>query len=85
MFTTHSISLDEIDRLLVYTDGLHEVEDAAGEELGIERIITTMENGIEDDLETSLDTLVDFARRHSVEGEFGDDVCLFAIDVGSGL
>jgi hypothetical protein len=44
-----------------------------------------MENGIEDDLETSLDTLVDYARRHSVEGEFGDDVCLFAIDVGSGL
>ena len=85
VFATHTISLDEIDRLLVYTDGLHEVEDAAGEELGIERIITTMENGIEDDLETSLDTLVDYARRHSVDGEFGDDVCLFAIDVGSGL
>ncbi len=85
VFTTHSISLDDIDRMLVYTDGLHEVEDADGEQLGIERVISRLENSMEDDLEKSLDTLLDYARRHSVEGEFADDVCLFAIDVGSGL
>ena len=35
------VSLDEIDRLLIFTGrALHEVEDAAGEELGIERIVT---------------------------------------------
>jgi sigma-B regulation protein RsbU (phosphoserine phosphatase) len=85
VFTTHTVSLDEIDRLLVYTDGLHEVEDAAGDQLGIERVITKMEESIEEDLETSLDTLLDYARRHSDEGEFGDDVCLFGMEVGSGL
>ena len=84
-YTSEVVSLDDIDRLLIFTDGLHEVEDAAGDQMGIDQIITTMENGFEESLENSLDTLLDKARRHSVDGEFEDDVCLFAMDVGSGL
>lgn len=84
-YTAEVVSLDDIDRLLIFTDGLHEVEDASGEQMGIDHIITTMENGSEENLENSLDTLLDQARRHSVDGEFEDDVCLFAMDVGSGL
>ena len=84
-YTSEVVSLDDIDRLLIFTDGLHEVEDAAGDQMGIDQIITTMENGFEESLENSLDTLLDQARRHSVDGEFEDDVCLFAMDVGSGL
>jgi serine phosphatase RsbU (regulator of sigma subunit) len=85
VYSAHTVSLDEIDRLLMYTDGLHEVEDAAGDELGIEHVIASMEQCSEKGLEECLDTLLDDSRRHSVEGEFADDVCLFGLEVGSGL
>ena len=85
VYSANTISLDEIDRLLMYTDGLHEVEDASGDELGIEHVIASMEQCSEKGLEECLDTLLDESRRHSVEGEFADYVCLFGLEVGSGL
>ena len=85
VYSANVISLDDIDRLLIFTDGLYEVEDASGEELGVERIGTIMEQSMEQDLETWLDNLLDQARRHAAAGEFGDDVALFGLEVGSGL
>ncbi len=84
-YTVETVSLDDIDRMLIFTDGLYEVEDSSGEEMGIDHIITTMEKSISDELEVSLDTLLDQARHHASDGEFKDDVCLFSLDVGSGL
>lgn len=85
VYSANVISLDDIDRLLIFTDGLHEVEDASGEELSVERIVTIMEQSMEQNLETWLDNLLDESRRHAANGEFGDDVCLFGLEVGSGL
>ena len=85
VYSANTISLDEIDRLLIFTDGLHEVEDTSGEELGIERVVKIVEESMEQNLETWLDNLLDESRRHAVNGEFGDDVCLFGLEVGSGL
>lgn len=84
-YTTQSISLDDIDRMVIFTDGLHEVEDADGQQLGIENIVSEIQRTAGEDMDTSLDTLIDHARRHSANGNFEDDVCLFAMDVGSGL
>ncbi|MCP5536924.1 MAG: SpoIIE family protein phosphatase [Akkermansiaceae bacterium] len=84
-YTAETVSLNSIDRLLIFTDGLHEVEDSSGEQLGIPHVVATMEKCINDDLETCLDSLIDQARRHAAEAKFDDDVCLFAMDVGSGL
>jgi len=84
-YKAETVSLDNIDRMLIFTDGLYEVENSSGDEMGIEHIITTMENSISDNLEVSLDTLLDQARHHASDSEFKDDVCLFALDVGSGL
>lgn len=84
-YTSEKVSLDDIDRLLIFTDGLHEVEDRSGEEMGIDPIIRNMEKNINSDLETCLDDLLEQARNHASKGEFDDDVCLFAMDVGSGL
>jgi len=85
VYSSNTVSLDEVDRLLMYTDGLHEVEDSSGEELGIEHVITSMEQSSEKGLEECLDSLLDESRRHAVDGEFADDVCLFGLEVGSGL
>jgi len=85
VYQAHTVKLDEIDRMLIFTDGLFEVTDASGEELGMTNIISALENSMENDLETWLDSILDYARRHSEQGEFADDVCLFGMEVGSGM
>ena len=53
--------------------------------VGAEAIVEHIQESAGEDIESSLDKLLDFARRHAVNGQFEDDVCLFAMDVGSGL
>jgi len=80
-YTSEQVSLDKIDRVLLFTDGLHEVENNAGVPLEMDDIISNLEASSSDPLETSLDRLLDHARRHASQGEFDDDVCLLAMDV----
>jgi len=80
-YTAETISLDEIDRILLYTDGLQEVENDAGDHLAIEKINSMMEKTHEMDLDMSLGFLIAQARLHSRYGEFDDDVCLFGIEI----
>ena len=84
-YTTRSISLDDIDRMVIFTDGLHEVENNDSQQLGIDNIIEKIQETSPQKIDKSLDSLIDYARKHSVGGDFNDDVCLFAMDVGSGL
>jgi sigma-B regulation protein RsbU (phosphoserine phosphatase) len=84
-YTKQVVSLDDIDRMIIFTDGLHEVEDAEGQQLGIANVIKEIQRTSTENIETSLDSLIDHARRHSAGGDFDDDVCLFAMEVGSGL
>lgn len=80
-FAAETLSLGTMDRLLIFTDGLHEVEDAGGEQLGINNVTTLWEQHSGDGLETSLNALLKKAKDHAQAGQFDDDVCLFAIDV----
>lgn len=84
-YHTETISLDDIDRMVIYTDGLHEVEDDNEQQLGIRAVLDELQNMASESLDKSLDALVQRARDHSKDGHFSDDVCLFAMEVGSGL
>lgn len=83
-FKPVTVPLDEIDRLLLFTDGLNEVENADGGQLGIDRVTASMEKHSGEELASNLDALIDEARRFSGSGEFGDDVCMLAMDVSTG-
>lgn len=80
-YSAEVISLDEVERMLLFTDGLHEVENEAGEPLAMESIIKTLEECSGERLDQSLDQLLNYARDHAGSGEFDDDVCLLAMDV----
>lgn len=84
-YHTKTVKLNDIDRMVIYTDGLHEVENTDGEQLGVPAILKQLQNTADDDLDGSLDALIARARNHSADGSFDDDVCLFAMEVGSGL
>ncbi|NWK55115.1 SpoIIE family protein phosphatase [Verrucomicrobiaceae bacterium N1E253] len=80
-YTSKTIPLDELDRLLLFTDGLYEVENENNEAFGIEHILQSLQASSSEKLGNSLDTLLASARLHSKDGEFDDDVCLLAMDV----
>ena len=80
-YKTEVLSLNKIDRMLLFTDGLFEVENDAGEYLEMEKIISMMEKTANLDQDMSLGFLIAQARLHSRYGLFDDDVCLFAMDI----
>lgn len=80
-YAAETMPLDSVDRLLLFTDGLHEVENATQQEMGVEGIIEHMQQSYKESLESSLDSLLHKALNYSAVGEFADDVCLLAIDV----
>ena len=58
-YKPHTVSLDDIDRMILFTDGLHEVEDSDGQQLGIQNIIDEVQSTATKDMDTSLDSLLD--------------------------
>ena len=72
-----------LKRLLFFTDGLFEQENAAGEQFGRERMMETLAEG--GGMEDALDKLAKAALAFSGKEGFEDDVCLLGLEVaGSG-
>src|SRR5262249_31114896 len=67
------------DALLIFTDGLYEVDNAAQEEYGQERLLATIHRHRSESTERILDALLDDVRRFSGEKDFEDDVCLVGV------
>ena len=75
--TEHTLAVN--DTVLLYTDGLFEVEDREGESYGIERVQAALQERLGLPIAELQKTLVADAQRHSVTGELDDDVCLVAV------
>ncbi|MDX1679191.1 MAG: SpoIIE family protein phosphatase [Akkermansiaceae bacterium] len=73
-------STDKIERILLFTDGVVEAENQAGEpffEKGLVDIIAeNAELGIEEMLDSILTSVLDFSHHH----HFDDDVCLMGVE-----
>ncbi len=82
-FPENQVPLAEVDRLLLFTDGILEAEDDTGEAFFEKRLMSVVEERRGQPLEEMLDgiiaTVLDFA-----EGDvFDDDVCLLAAEIPS--
>jgi serine phosphatase RsbU (regulator of sigma subunit) len=80
-YTSETIPLDNIDRVLLFTDGLYEIENHDGQHLEIDKITAMMMKTHDMDLDKSLSFLISQARQHSRYGEFDDDLCLLGMDI----
>lgn len=65
------------DRLLLYTDGLSEARDGAGEFLAVESLAPLLRAPALDD---ALDGLLDAVRRHTPSGELTDDLAVLLLE-----
>jgi sigma-B regulation protein RsbU (phosphoserine phosphatase) len=69
------------DRLLLYTDGTYEAMNAAGEQYGEERLLRSVQRRHREPTAAVLDGLLDDIQQFMAGCEFGDDVCLLAVEV----
>lgn len=71
------------DRLLLFTDGLFEVESDSGELYGETRLVEAVDRAAAHPADDLLPRLVDEVRGFASHGRFGDDVCILCIERSS--
>lgn len=79
-YVTQATGLAPGDRLIVYTDGVVEEENAAGEPFGYERLEDTLRAHATADPEKLIDATLGTLITHLGRRGFADDVTLLAID-----
>ena len=67
------------DAVIMYTDGLYEIEGPSGEEFGEERLLAAAHRHMGLPLSDLFPALIDESTRFSAEGVFDDDVCLVGL------
>ena len=67
------------DLILMFTDGIFEVEGPAGDYFDQQRLIAAVERRLQAPSEELLDALLAETRNFSVKHQFGDDVCLVGV------
>jgi serine phosphatase RsbU (regulator of sigma subunit) len=82
-FHSERLRLSAGDRLLLYTDGVTEAGNDAGEEFGAERLASALECQVNGPLLEQLGNIMGSVRGHA-QGNFGDDATLLLISVSPG-
>ncbi|MDF7808648.1 SpoIIE family protein phosphatase [Pontiellaceae bacterium B12219] len=75
-YATFETQLHPGDEILLYTDGISEAENEAGEEFGTFRLQETLEKNTRLSLQDLLPLLIATAREHTCTTRLGDDICL---------
>ena len=78
---THSLAVG--DALLMFTDGLYEVEGHEGNQFGFDQLRQAVSQRVKLPGEELLDQLLLLTRRHAATGEFTDDVCLVEVELAA--
>ena len=79
-FCTCTAPLSAGDLILLFTDGIYEVFDAAEIEYGVDRLATGARSRREQPLEVLVNGLFAEAKNHAATKIFDDDVCLVALE-----
>lgn len=72
------------DLLMLYTDGIYEAANEAGEEFGRQRLLQAATANIGAPGEKFCDALIEEVRRYAGQVEFADDVCLLGMEIAAG-
>jgi sigma-B regulation protein RsbU (phosphoserine phosphatase) len=84
IYPTLQIDLVEIDRILLFTDGVLEAENQSGEPFFENRLMEIIAMKSAGSLESMLDGVLSSVLAFSEGQRFDDDVCLLAFDLARG-
>lgn len=77
--TSHS-TFEQNDCILLFTDGLFEVESPEGDQFGLDALISSLKSHADLPAEKLFNTLLAEACEFSQKQEFDDDVCIVAVE-----
>ncbi|MES2440165.1 MAG: SpoIIE family protein phosphatase [Verrucomicrobiota bacterium] len=80
-YPTNEIDLSEIDRMVLFTDGVLEAENRSGEPFFENRLMEIVGRQSAEPMETLLDGILSSVLAFSESQHFDDDVCLLGIEV----
>lgn len=80
-YPTHELQLSEIDRMILFTDGVLEAENQSGEPFFENRLMEIIGRKSGEPLEILLDDILSSVLAFSDGQHFDDDVCLLGIEV----
>jgi serine phosphatase RsbU (regulator of sigma subunit) len=80
-FTTVEEDFGPGDRLVLFTDGVTEAANPAGEEFGAERLVKEVERGAALPLNDSVQTLLNEVGKFCAGAPFADDVCVIVAEL----
>jgi len=80
-YPTQELALAEIDRMILFTDGVLEAENQSGEPFFENRLMEIIAMKMADPLESLLDGVLSSVLAFSEGQRFDDDVCLLGIEV----
>jgi len=80
VYPTTTYTLEPRDQLLLFTDGIYEVEGPTGQEFGLDRLLAAVQQRAAVTGVQLLDDVLLESRRFSATGEFTDDVCLVNVE-----
>jgi len=83
VFLTHEKPVAPADSIILFTDGLFEVEDSKGAEFGIQGLLDAVGRRIRRPTGDILEALLSDALQFSATNQFSDDVCVVAVDLNS--
>ena len=83
-YQTTEFTLQRGDLLMLFTDGLYEVQGLNEELYSPERLILDMRSLLSKPTGEMFDVLLEGIRGFSVDHEFGDDVCLVGMEYAGG-
>jgi sigma-B regulation protein RsbU (phosphoserine phosphatase) len=80
-YPNHQVPLSEIDRLLLFTDGVLEAENEKGEPFFENRLMEIIAGRCPESMDGLLDSVLSSVLAFSEGQQFDDDVCLLGVDV----
>ena len=81
VYPTFTRPLNADDLLVLYTDGLFEVEGADGDLFGPDRLHTAFRDRLQQPAPAMFDDILAAIRRFATNGGFADDVCLIGLEI----
>jgi len=81
-FTCHDLVLEVGDRVVLYSDGIIEAENAQGEQFGEARLLAAVRDSLHTSLEASVEQVLEQVEHWLGDREPHDDITLLALEAG---
>ena len=81
LYVTSRVAVGTLDRVILFTDGLFEIESAEGDLFDEKRLLDAVRRRVALQLDALFPELLAELRQFSASGRFDDDVCLVGVEV----